>query len=208
MTALSYTSKDTIKTRLGITDIVDDDLIASYATAVNEWVETFTGRQLGPTTGGTATFDGDIDVADDRRSLYVPQGVRTITSLTVAPTTGSTPVSATASDLLILPRTHNRKPDWPGTEVRIIDYPTGLVTYFTYGYGNIVLVGDFGWASIPAKVSELATAVAVRIWHARKAGQTDIIGSDETGAPVVTRYVSGEDKAFLRLYQRDRLVAA
>jgi len=206
--ALAYTSSATIKTRLGITDSVDDDLIASYATAVNEWVETFTGRQIGPTTGGTATFDGYNDISDDCKTLYVPQGVRTITSLTVAPQTGATPVSATAGDLIIQPRVHNRVgPDWPGTEIRISDYPSGLVTYFTYGYGNIVLVGDLGWASIPVKITELATAIAVRIWHARKAGQTDIVGSDVTGAPVVTRFVSAEDRNYLRLFQRDRLVA-
>lgn len=205
--ALSYTSSTIIKTRLGITDTDDDSLLGSYATAVNEWVETFTGRQIGPITGGTATFDGFHDCSDDGRTLYVPQGVRTVTSLTVAPGTGTTPVSATAGDLVILPRSHNRKPDWPGFEVRIIDSPTGAVTYFARGFGNIVMVYDGGWAAIPAKVTEIASAIAVRVWHARKSGQTDIVGSDETGAPVVSRYVAAEDKAYLRMFQRDRLVA-
>lgn len=205
--ALAYTGGTAIKTRLGITDTVDDDLITSYATAVNEWIETYAERQLGPTQGGTATFDGFNDVSDDGRTLYVPQGIRTVTSLTVAPATGATGVAATAGDLVILPRSHNRTPDWPGWEIRIIDSPTGAVTYFPAGYGNIVLIGDFGWSAIPAKVAEIATTIAVRIWHARKSGQTDIVGSDETGAPVVTRYVSSEDKAYLRLFKRNRLVA-
>jgi hypothetical protein len=206
--ALSYTSAATIKTRLNISDSVDDSLLGTYATATNEWIEQYCGRQLGPTTGGTATFDGFIDVDDGGRCLYVPQGIRTITSLTVAPSTGATPVAATASDLVILPRSHNRLPDWPGFEVRIIDAPTGSVSYFAQGYGNIVLVGDFGWAAIPSKVAEIATTIAVRIWHARQNGQTDIVGSDETGAPVVTRFVSFEDRATLRDFRRHRLVAA
>jgi hypothetical protein len=208
MTALSYTSGTAIKTRLGLNDSVDDTVLASYATAVNEWIETYTERQIGPTTGGTAVFDGAIDASEDGRYLYVPQGVRTITSLTVAPSTGATPVSATASDLVILPRSHNRPPDWPGFEVRIVDIPTGSVTYFASGFGNITLVGDFGWASIPAKPAEVATTIGVRLWHGRQTGQADVVGSDETGAPIVSRFVSIEDRNYLRQFQRHRLAAA
>ena len=207
MTALSYAVGTAVKARLGITDSTDDTLITGYVNATNEWIEQYCGRQVGPTTGGTATFDAAYDCSTDGRTLYVPQGVRSITSLTVAPSTNATAVSATVADLVILPRSHNRRPDWPGFEIEIVDSPTGSVTNFGTGYGNIVLIGNLGWASIPYKLTEIAEALVVRIWHARQSGQTDIVGSDETGAPVVSRFVSGEDRATLKDYKVHRLVA-
>ena len=210
MTALSYTTGTAVKARLGIGsgDTTDDTLLGGYVNATNEWIEQYCGRQVGPVTAGTATFDATYDASPSGRTLYIPQGIRTFSAVTVAPSTGATGVAATTGDLVVLPRSHNRRPDWPGFELEFIDAPTGAVATFGTGYGNITVVGAFGWAAIPYKVAEIAEAIVVRIWHARMSGQTDIVGSDETGAPLVTRFISGEDRATLRDYRVHRLVAA
>jgi hypothetical protein len=41
----------------------------------------------------------------------------------------------------------------------------------------------------------------VRAWHARQSGQADIIGNDETGAPLVSRYVSAYHWSTLKAYR-------
>lgn len=202
----AYTTLAELKIRLGLggtagTAVSDDDtLLTSYVTSTNDWIEHETWRPIGPNNGGTATFDGAED--SDGRSLYVYPGIRSITSLTVAPSTGDAPEAATLTDVVILPRLHNRRgPGWPGFEVRFIDVTTGPVTSFGRGYGDIVLVGDFGWEAIPSNLSELGYRVAIRAWHARNAGQQDIIGADETGEPIVSRFASRMDWRILHSFR-------
>lgn len=203
MTALSYTTKDLVKVRLGIgtADTTDDDLLDDVVEQTNDFIESYTWRPIGPTNGGTATFDSYEDVSDDRRTLFVRQGIRTITSITVAPSTSSSAVSGTVADFVILPRVQNRKPDWPGFEVRVKDAVTGGVSIYGWGYGDIVIVGDFGWAAIPPSLIEVVTVLAVRSWHARKTGQADVIGSDANGEPIVSRLLSAKDRMLLKSFR-------
>jgi hypothetical protein len=47
-----------------------------------------------------------------------------------------------------------------------------------------------------------AIAIAVRSWHGRQSGHTDIVGNDQlTGSPIVSRFVSAEDRRTLERYQ-------
>ena len=176
-------------------------LLDSYCTQANDYLEQYMWRPIGPTAGGTATFDGIEDVSPDGRSLYVRQGIRAITSITVAPSTGATGVAGTVADFVILPRSQNRKPGWPGFEVRVKDAVTGPVSLFAHGYGDIVLVGDFGWEAIPDSLKELAETMVVRMWHARQTGQADIVGSEANGEPIVSRYLSKRDKMLLQSFR-------
>lgn len=201
MSALSYATTANLKSRLGITDDDDDTLLESIVDQTNDWVEQFMQRPVGPTSGGTATFDGCEDVSNDGTTLYVRRGIRAITSLTIATSTGATPISATTSDLIIFPRSQNRRPGWPGFEIRFKDVTTGPVARFYYGYGDIVLVGDLGWEAIPPAITEVAEIIALRAWHARQNGQADVVGSDANGEPIVSRYVSGRDKMTLKSYR-------
>lgn len=203
----SYITATNLKLRLGLggaagTAVTDDDsLLAQYVTSTNEWIEHETWRPIGPTAGGTATFDGAYDTSDDGRSLYVIQGVYSITSLTVAPSTGASPVSATVADLVLLPRPQNRRPGFPATEIRFKDVVAGPVGEFGTGYADIVLIGGLGFEAIPSPLSEMGYRVAARAWHARNAGQVDIIGSDETGAPIVSRFASAMDWKLLKSFR-------
>ena len=197
----AYINRADLKTRLNIGGTASDPLLDEYVTYTNEWIEHETWRPIGPTTGGTATFDGYEDVSPDGRSLVVYEGIRSITSITVAPSTGSTPVAGTVADFVILPRTQNRRPGWPGFEVRFKDSVTGSVSTFGHGYGDIVIVGDFGWAAIPSELSELGYRIAARSWHARNAGQQDIVGSNEVGDPIVSRFVSSMDWKLIKSFR-------
>lgn len=199
--AQSYATTANVKTRAGIPDTDDDTLIGNIVGQVNAWIEHYIGRPVGPDDGATYTFDGAEDVSPDGRSLFVRNGIRTITTITVAPSTGSDAVTGTVADFVVLPRTQNRRPGWPGFEIRIKDAVTGSVSIFGFGYSDIVVTGDFGWSAIPTELTEVAETIAVRAWHARQTGQADIVGTDETGQPVVSRYVSPRDKATLRAFR-------
>lgn len=204
MSAQEYITLTNLKLRLNLGGTAgtavsgNDDLLGQYVTSTNDWIEHETWRPIGPTDGGTATFDG---YDTDGVTLAVPQGIRAITSITIAPETGASPVAATVGDFAILPRVQNRRTGWPGFEVRALDVTSGAASYFASGFGNIVIVGDFGWAAIPSSLSELGYRVAIRAWHARNSGQVDIIGSDETGAPIVSRFASQMDWRLLRSFR-------
>lgn len=203
MTALAYATTANVKVRLGIEsdDTRDDDLLDDVCDQVNDWIESYTWRPVGPTNGGTLTFDGYEDVSDDLTTLYVRQGVRSVTSMTVALSTGATPATASTDDLVVLPRSQNRKSGFPGSMVRFKDYIAGPVNLFGRGYGDIVVVGDFGFEAIPPALTEIAEVIAVRTWKARQSGQDDVVGSEANGEPIVSRYVSGKDKMTLKQYR-------
>lgn len=208
MTALSYVTTANLKTRLniGTADTTDDDLLDDIVGQVNAYVEHVTRRPVGPSNGGTATFDAGEDVYEGER-LFVRQGIRAVTSATVAPSTSDTGVAATTADIIILPRSQNRRPDWPGFWLIFKDVVSGSVSDWGTGYGNITIVGDFGWQAIPPEVTEVAEIVATRAWYARQSGQADLVGSDETGQPLVSRFLSPRDRDTLRAYRPDRLAA-
>ena len=202
--ALAYAGTATVVTRFPN----DPDLSAaeltlldSYCDQANDYIEQYVWRPIGPNDGGTATYDGAEDVDPDGKTLYVRDGIRSITSITVAPSTGASPVTGTVADFVILPRSQNRKPGWPGFHVRVKDSVTGSVSTFGHGYGDIVIVGDFGWAAIPDSLKELAETLVVRMWHARATGQSDIVGSEANGEPIVSRYLSTRDKMLLKSFR-------
>lgn len=178
----------------------DLSLLSTLCDQANDYIEQYVWRPIGPITGGTATFDATEDCIDDH-TLAVRQGIRSITSITVAPSTGDAAVSGTIADFVILPRSQNRRPGWPGEIVRIKDSVTGAVSLFGAGFANIVIVGDFGWAAVPDSVKGVAELMVVRGWHAQMAGQADIVGSEAGGEPTISRYVSPRDRATLRSFR-------
>lgn len=195
----AYAGTAAVKVRLGITDTNDDSLLAELCNQANDYIEQYVWRPIGPSDGGTATFDSREDVFEG--SLYVRQGIRSIDSITVAPSTGSTPVSGTVADFVILPREQNRKPGWPGFYVQPKDSVSGSVSSFGWGYGDIVIVGDFGWAAIPESLKDVAEVLVVRMWYGRQAGQADVVGSEASGEPAVSRYLSNRDRQLLRSFR-------
>lgn len=192
-----YVTPMLLKQRAGIDDSEDDSLLALICDQVNAWIDGFVGRPLRPITYTNQLFDGwewpRGDVMDSGRVLYVPNGVRSVTTLEVANTTGGT-FADIGPDIFLRNGT-------PATHLVLSDLPTGSYRYFPGGYANIRLTGTGGYASIPQDVRGVALTVAVRAWHGRQSGHTDITGVDELGNPIVSRWVPIEDKRTLERYQ-------
>jgi len=139
-------------------------------------------------------FDGD-----GGRVLWVDH--RGISELAVAPQTGGAFVVLAAADYFSRPLPQERDPGWPATAVVLSDLPTSGYWYFPRGYATVRAKLVLGWPAIPDDITGLALTMVVRAWHARQSGQTDIVGNDETGAPVVSRYLSAADRDTLRRYR-------
>lgn len=196
----SYVTSALMKTRAGITDSTDDTLLGVICDQVNSFIESSTGRVLAPISGTpTYLYDGD-----GSQKLWLPQtttafvgGVRTVTLLEVADYTGDAYATVTAGDYFLRGLTG---PAGTYQWLWLSDRPTGTVTHFPGGFATVRVTGTFGYAAIPDDIAEVAVTIAVRAWHARENGQQDIVGTDEFGRPVVSRFVSGRDRDTLRRY--------
>ena len=192
----TYVSTTSLKLRLGLgtADTTDDTLLGTICDQVNTYIETTTGRVLSPVASGTVTFD--VEEATDR--IYVKQGIRAITSVEVADYTGDTYTTVGTADYFLRPL--HPEPGWPYTWLHLSDVPTGDYTRFPAGYNTVRIVATTGWAETPEDVEDVALTLAVRTWHAREAGQQDVVGTDEMGRPVVSRFMSARDRHTLARY--------
>jgi hypothetical protein len=139
-------------------------------------------------------FDGD-----GSRVLWVDH--RAISELAVATQTGGSYTVLPATDYFSRPLPQDRSPGWPATRIELSDYPTGSAWWFWPGYATVRAKLVLGWSAIPDDIQGIALTAVVRSWQARQSGQTDIVGTDETGAPIVSRYIPAADWATLKAYR-------
>jgi len=169
-----------VRQRLGlaVTDTASDEDLAEFIEAVTTDILGHTGREFVGTNGDvTRTFD----VAEWGFPLYVPGGIRSITTLALAtsdqPDTAGTYVATTNYYLRPLP--HERTTGWPATRVEL-----GVGSYFYPGRSTVQIVGKFGWAAVPPDIAGIATSAVVRRYQARQSSSTGVdlmVGSADMG---------------------------
>lgn len=161
-------------------------------------------------TGGTSPGVTVALVSTPQDALYYFDGngsrilwidVRAVSELAVASQTGGAYTVLPTTDYFLRPLPQDRSPGWPATRIELSDYPTGGYYYFPAGYATVRLKAVTGWPAIPDDITGVALTTVVRAWQARQSGQTDIVGNDETGAPIVSRYIAAADWATLKAYR-------
>jgi hypothetical protein len=177
-----------------LADVSQDLITADDALLAGGTSPAVTVAQVSTPQWQTYYFDGD-----GGRVLFVD--LQSVHELAVASMTGGTYSVLVATDYFLRPLAQDRDPGWPATRIEISDYPAGGYWYFPHGYETVRLKAVRGWAAIPDDIVDVALTMAVRAWHARQSGQTDIVGNDETGAPIVSRYLSARDRETLRRYR-------
>jgi len=195
----AYATTAAVKSRLGITDVTDDTLLGTICDQVNQYIESpqGAGRILAPISSATYLIDGD-----GSSRLYFPRGIRAVSALSVGDYTGDTRDAVASGDYFLRPLEQDREPGWPAMWLYLSDHPIGSRRTFPVGFETVSLTCTAGWPAIPDDITDVALTMAVRAWHARQSGQTDIVGTDETGAPVVSRFVSSRDRETLKKYRR------
>jgi hypothetical protein len=200
----TYATAALLKARLfaaGVTDTTDDTLIGTICDQVNAFIEGPFGcrRILAPITSATYLIDGN-----DRTSLYFPRGIRAITALAIGDYTGDTLDTLAATDYFIRPLEQDRTPGWPAEWIVLSDLPAGEHSVFHAGFETVSVTCTSGWAAIPDDIIDVALTTATRAWHARQNGQADIIGNDDTGAPLVSRFVAPFHWGTIKAYRARR----
>lgn len=190
----TYVTLADLKTRLGITVATHDTLLTQIVDETNQWIESYAGRVLGPVASAVYLLDGGGTATPDSYTLDVSRlGVRAISLLETATTTGGAYSTVASTSYYIRPA--NRLNGEPGTRIKLW---TGS---FYAGYDTTRVTMTAGFAAVPDDVRGVGLAIATRAWHGRQSGQTDIVGTDETGAPLVTKIVAPEFKRTLDRYR-------
>lgn len=202
----TYAVGTAVKARAGIlsTDTTDDTLIAELCDQVNAFIEQTTGRILAPISGtATLYYDGD-----GSNRIYLPRpasgdyayigGLRTITSLSIADYTGAAYTDIAATDYFLRGVCVPGAPfDW----LYLSNHPAGSFYWYPKGFNTVKITSTgAGWSTIPDDVIDVAEVLAIRLWYARQTGQSDVVGTDETGATLVSRMLSLRDRNTLRAY--------
>ena len=193
----SYATATLVKAKLGISDTSDDTELGKVCDQVNGYIEFRTRRPICPITSATILLDGD----GSRRFRY-PRGIRAITALSVAPRTGEAKVALASTDYFIRPAAYDRIPGFPADEVWLSD-ASSTVSAFGRGFDTISMTATTGFDAIPDEITDLAVVTAVRAWHSSQNGQADVVGTDEMGRPLVSRFFSPRDLETLRGYSLD-----
>lgn len=194
----AYATAALLKTSLGVTDSTDDTALGLVCDRINAYVELFTGRVLAPIASAAIKLDGD-----GSRELRYPKGIRAVTLLEIADYTGAAYQTIAAGDYFLRPGPAGLRPGWPYTRIMLSDHPAGSHTRFSAGLDTVRMTATTGWTAIPDDVTELAITAATRAWHSAQAGQSDIVGTDEMGRPLVSRFFSARDLGTLRTYSVD-----
>lgn len=183
----------------------DDDMLSRIIDGVNAAMVHRIGYYPGPSDDTTRTYDGAEAVRDGKR-LWVPGGVRAVTSLTLATSTGGSGTAATLTDFFLGPSSYLSRPAEPYHYIEFKDVTTGAHSQFEYGFGNVVAVGLFGWHAVPDDLVHIATAWAVRRWKARATGDSEVLGTDEFGGQVVTDRLPAEWKRVIDSYRLEWVI--
>lgn len=191
----TYATLTLAKEAMGITNTTDDTLLGKLVDRVNGWIEYRVGRVLAPIASTTYTYDGT-----GTNRLSVIAGVRTVSALTVAPSTGATGVAIPAGDIFLRPVAQERLTGWPAEEIWISDRPTGSVRIFSRGFSTVAVTGTFGWAAIPDEIVSIALTCVAAAWVRRKEGNVDVITIGADGDRTFIAYLSREERRVLEMY--------
>lgn len=148
-------------------DTTDDALIDSKILATTDALEARLGRWLTDRGAGTWTTGGTV--SREGKLLIVKVGIRSVTTLEVAPSDGAAFAVVPAAEYALWPDDFDRSPGWPATGIRLVETST---TRFPGVEGTVRITGQGGWATVPARVSQIG---ALAIWRS-------LIGGGSGGA--------------------------
>lgn len=177
-------------------DVASDEDLAEFIRQVTIDILGHTGREFVGTPGDvTRTFD----VAQWDDCLYIPGGIRSITTLGLA--SGDQPDSAgsytTTTNYYLRPLPHERTKGWPATRVEL-----GTGSYFYPGRSTVQITGKFGWLSVPSDIAGIAASAVVRKFQARQSASTGVdlvVGSADMGFRTLA-FLSPAERAKLDWY--------
>lgn len=204
--------------------------LGSILTRASRVVDQYTGRRFYTSTADeTKSFDGPRWVRDPYAPApglsywygsqrWMPNlDIVSITTLQLAVGTNdaanSIYTTIDSRDYFLEPT--DRRDGWPALWIEMSDSPVGTYStatfsWFSPGKNTIKVTGKFGWnttssTGVPDDIKECTIELAVRLWRARDAGYSDVVGIDQMGTAVVSRAIPASVRMILDNYRRINL---
>lgn len=184
-----WTDLARIKRLYGFTGTSDDARLLDYIAGVNAEMTQRVGIFLGPATDTVRLYDGDRATRNGTR-LPIPGGIRALTQVRIADSSGGTLVTATLSDFLLRPKSFEMRTGAPHRFVDIKPDPAGGRSSFPPYRDNVELTGLYGPAAVAANDASLADMVVMRMWEDRGAGTLT--------TPTPSKFIFAADAAHLQ----------
>lgn len=206
----SYVTTALLKERLDPTSsytwvTAENTLLDKIVAEVNQWIESFVGVPLTPITYTAQLFDGfgapHGNLLDHGKTLYLPWGIRAVTTLEYASLTGGDFTELESTDYYLRPLEQNRMMGMPADRICLSD--VGTLPIFPTGYGVIRLTGTGGPTAVPDDVRMVAVTIAAASWQASKSGREEVQTIETDGSITVRLFITAEDKRTLKRYQRN-----
>jgi hypothetical protein len=188
-----------VKQRMGLdeTNTGDDEQILEFIADVSVDILGYTHREFIPATG-SRTFD----IAYPSRGLWIPGGIRSITTLSYAttsqPDVGGSYTALAAADFHLRPLSHDRSRDWPATRIELDLY--GALSQFYPGHNTVLIDGAFGWSAPPADIAGIAASAVTRRFLGKETATTAIALGPEGGVRIL-RDISPSEREKLDWYR-------
>lgn len=192
-----------VKQRLGHDTTTEDENLLELIAQVSAEIQGYTGRRFArDPSSGTKVFY--FDVAKASRTLRIPQGIASMSTLEVAttsqPETGGTFTTVPAADWFLRPVIAERSYGWPATSVQITDIPTGSIGYFYPGHNTVRATMALGFAQVPYDIQAVALSAVVRNYMSKGSpGQVTALAGP-SGQMVILRGIGPQEMATLDRY--------
>lgn len=164
-----WTDLARIKRLYGFAGTSDDARLLDYIDAVNAELTQRVGIFPGPATDTVRLYDGDRAVRGGTR-LWIPGGIRTLTQVRIADSSGGTLTVATLGDFLLRPKSFEMRAGSPHRYIEIKPDPAGSHPRFPPYKDNVETTGTYGAATVAANDAGLADMIVMRMWEDRGAG--------------------------------------
>lgn len=152
----------------------------------------------------TVLFDGR-----NTKKLFPQRPIQSLTAIDVklGGTIDTTWTSVPLTDLFLEPA--DRRTGAPALWIELADFPTGAVFVFPKGKRTVRVNATWDYPAIPTVVEEVTLELAVRVFQARGAGFSDIVGvaSDEVDQIIVTKAIPALGKEILKKLTREPVFA-
>lgn len=200
-TPAQYTDLFKVKSQAKIEDDTDDAFLIDAIDAADAWMRgEMHGIFIGPSTDTSRTFD----LPKASRTVFIPGGVRSVSSLQIREYTGGPLQTILASDYVLRPQAWQRLAGMTTDRIEFVDSIgiTGSYTHFYAGYGTAVVNSTaFGPEKVPPDLSRIATTVVIWLHRSRAAGEGAVIGNIDTGELIVNRVLTPFDGWTLQRYR-------
>jgi len=176
---MAYTNEQRVKDFLGISTLPDpltSDRVSEYIDAVQNWIETYTGRKFEQESATYKLYDGD-----GTKELLIDDLI-SLDKIEILDEDGDVDYTIDdATEYYLYPANET-----PKTRI-VLNVFNAPISYFPKGHQNVKVTGTFGYAStVPEDIRLVATKLVAGIIEEKYIKEVGVIKSERLGEYSVT----------------------